>query len=140
MTVRFLYMKFIGFLLVILGFSYCMTSFYNFYDYIFGDVVIANSNIIIMGLGLLIPVYILVFGVYFYLYADKNITKINKFILVTSIAFIIVGMLCLILNNGIIRNKLFFVAQLVEFLHVSIGYSLIVLSILIMYGCIKYKY
>jgi len=133
-------MKFIGFLLVILGFSYCMTSFYNFYDYIFGDVVIANSNIIIMGLGLLIPVYILVFGVYFYLYADKNITKINKFILVTSIAFIIVGMLCLILNNGIIRNKLFFVAQLVEFLHVSIGYSLIVLSILIMYGCIKYKY
>ena len=115
-------MKFIGFLLVILGFSYCMTSFYNFYDYIFGDVVIANSNIIIMGLGLLIPVYILVFGVYFYLYADKNITKINKFILVTSIAFIIVGMLCLILNNGIIRNKLFFVAQLVEFLHVSIGF------------------
>ena len=140
MMVRFLYMKFIGFLVVVLGFSYCMTSFYNFYEYVFGKIVIASSNILLMSLGLLIPLYMLIFGIYFYFYADKNITKINKFIVSSAILFIGVGGLCLILKGTFLYDTLFFVAQIIEFLHISIGFVLLILGIMIVYGCIKYKY
>lgn len=140
MTARFLYMKFIGFLLVILGFSYCMTSFYNFYEYVFGKIAINNANVVIMSLGLLIPLYMLIFGVYFFLYADKNITKINKFILVSSIVFMALGIVCLFMKNNLVYKTLFAIAQVAEFLHISVGYSLIVLGVMIVYGCIKYKY
>lgn len=140
MVVRFIYMKFIGFLLVVLGFSYCMTSFYNFYEYVFGKIVIASSNVLLMSLGLLLPLYMLVFGIYFYFYADKNITKVNKFILSSSILFIVSGIVCLILKSPIIYKNMFFIAQTVEFLHISIGYVLLLLGIMITYGCIKYKY
>ena len=140
LTARFLYTKFVGFLMVVLGFSYCMTSFYNFYEYVFGKISIANSNVFIMMLGLLIPLYMFIFGIYFYLYADKNITKINKFILITALMFVIVGMLCLLLNNSIIYTNLFFIDQVTEFLHVSVGYSMIIMGIMMIYGCIKYKY
>lgn len=140
LTARFLYTKFVGFLMVVLGFSYCMTSFYNFYEYVFGKISIANSNVFIMMLGLLIPLYMFIFGIYFYLYADKNITKINKFILITALMFVIVGMLCILLNNTIIYTNLFFIAQVTEFLHISVGYSMIILGIMMIYGCIKYKY
>lgn len=139
-VVRYIYIKFIGFLLVILGFSYSMTSFYNFYDYVFGEIVIASSNIFIMSLGLLIPLYMLVFGIYFYFYADMNITKINKFIISSSIFFIIVGITSVILQNSIVYNNLFMIAQITEFLHISLGYVLVILGISIMIGCIKYKY
>ena len=54
---KYLYMKLLGLFIVIFGFSYCMTSFYNFYDYIFGVRTIANSNIYIMALGLIFPLY-----------------------------------------------------------------------------------
>ena len=138
--IRFIYMKLIGFLFVVLGFSYCMTSFYNFYDYIFGKIVIASSNIFFMSLGLLIPLYMLIFGIYFYFYADKNIVSINKFILVSAIIFIITGIVSLILKNSFIYDNLFIVAQVVEFLHISINYVLITLGIMLVYGCIKYKY
>lgn len=140
MMIRYIYMKFLGFLLVILGFSYSMTSFYNFYEYIFGDIVIASSNVIIMILGLLIPLYMLIFGLYFYFYADKDITSINKFILCSSIGCIIIGLVCLILKSNFVYTNLFFIAQVVEFLHVSIGYVLTILGIMNIYGCIKYKY
>lgn len=140
LTTRFLYSKFLGLLLVVLGFSYCMTSFYNFYEYAFGKISIANANILVMGLGLLIPLYMFIFGIYFYLYADRNITKVNKFILITALMLIIIGILCLFFNNSIIYTKLFFIAQITEFLHTSVGYSMIILGIMIIYGCIKYKY
>jgi len=140
MMVRYIYMKFIGFLLVILGFSYSMTSFYNFYEYVFGEIVIANANIIIMSLGLIIPLYMLVFGLYFYFYADTNITKINKFIFASSLAFMIAGSVCVILKNNNIYKIFFWLAQSVEFLHASLGYILLVLGGMMMYGCFKYKY
>jgi len=140
MMVRYIYMKFVGFLVVILGFSYSMTSFYNFYDYIFGKIVIASSNIFVMSLGLVLPLYMLVFGLYFYFYADTNITKINKFIISSSIFFIIVGIIIIILKTNMVYKNLFFIAQISEFLHFSLGYVLLVLGISIMLGCIKYKY
>ena len=140
MMVRFIYMKFIGFLLVVLGFSYCMTSFYNFYEYIFGNIVIASSNIFIMVLGLIIPLYMLIFGLYFYFYADKNITKVNNFIISSGILFIILGTLCLLLKGTILYEIIFFIAQIVEFLHISIGFVLLILGIMIVYGCFQYKY
>lgn len=133
-------MKFIGFLLVVLGFSYAMTSFYNFYEYVFGKVVIASSNIFVMGLGLLIPIYMLTFGIYFYFYADMNITKINKFILISGLSFIIAGILCIILKIKVIYQWMFFISQIVHFLHISLGYVLLVLGTMVIYGCIKYKY
>lgn len=68
---KFFYMKIVGLLWVIGGFSYSLTSFYNFYDYLFGNVSIANGNIVIMALGLIIPLYSFIFGVYFYFYTDK---------------------------------------------------------------------
>ena len=140
MMVRFIYMKFVGFLFVILGFSYSMTSFYNFYEYIFGEIVIANSNIFVMILGLIIPLYMLIFGLYFYFYADTNITKINKFIFTSSLVFIIIGIIFIILKNDAIYKVLFFMAQSVEFLHVSLGYILLGLGGSTMYGCFRYKY
>ena len=140
MMIRYIYMKFIGFLLVILGFSYSMTSFYNFYDYIFGNIIIASSNVFVMCLGLLIPLYMLVFGIYFYFYADTNITKINKFIFGSSIFLVVVGIINIILKTNVIYNNLFVLAQIAEFLHISLGYVLLVLGISIMIGCIKYKY
>ena len=140
MMIRYIYMKFIGFLLVVLGFSYSMTSFYNFYEYIFGEIVIASANVFVMSVGLLIPIYMLVFGIYFYFYADTNITKINKFIISSSVFFMIVGILNIILKSSIIYNNLFIVAQITEFLHVSLGYVLLLLGSSIMIGCIKYKY
>ena len=42
---KYVYMKLLGLILVILGFSYCMTTFSNFYAYIFGEVEIANANV-----------------------------------------------------------------------------------------------
>lgn len=140
MMVRYIYMKFIGFLFVILGFSYSMTSFYNFYEYVFGEIVIANANIFIMSLGLIIPLYMLVFGLYFYFYADTNITKINKFIFTSSLVFIIMGSICIILKNNNIYQLFFWLAQSVEFLHTSLSYILLVLGGMTMYGCFKYKY
>lgn len=138
--IRFIYMKLIGFLFVVLGFSYCMTSFYNFYEYIFGKIVIASSNIFLMSLGLLIPLYMLIFGIYFYFYADKNIVSINKFILISAVIFIITGIVSLILKNSFIYDNLFIIAQVIEFLHISINYVLITLGIMLVYGCVKYKY
>lgn len=140
MMVRYIYLKFIGFLLVILGFSYSMTSFYNFYDYIFGNIVIASSNVFVMSLGLLIPLYMLVFGIYFYFYADTNITKINKFIFGSSIFLMVIGIINIILKTSVVYNNLFVLAQIMEFLHWSIGYVLLTLGISIIVGCIKYKY
>lgn len=140
MMVRYIYMKFIGFLLVVLGFSYSMTSFYNFYEYIFGNITIASSNILVMMIGLLVPLYMLIFGIYFYFYADKNITSINKYIMCSAIAFLIIGIVCLILKSNFIYNYLFVLSQVFEFLHVSCGYVLVLLGAMIIYGCVKYKY
>lgn len=133
-------MKFLGFLLVILGFSYSMTSFYNFYSYLFGNVIIASANVVIMAFGLLVPLYMLIFGLYFYFYADTNITKINNYIFISSLSLLITGIVIIVLKNDIIYRNFFFIAQITEYLHVSFGYILTFLGIMIVYGCVKYKY
>ena len=115
--------------MVVIGFSYCMTSFYNFYGYLFGEVSIAGGNIYIMTLGLILPLYLFIFGIYFYFYSDKDFGKINPFILTSSI---------LMVSFGIIR---FFVSNMfMQFIHISFAYCLIILGILLLYGCKRYKY
>ena len=126
---KFIYMKLTGLLMVILGFSYSLTTFYNFYDYIFGDLEIANANIFVMSIGLLFPLYVFIFGIYFYFYSDKFLEKINPFIFFSGVSMFIVGIIRLVLSKGIM-----------QFIHFSFSFILIVLSILLIYGCRKYKY
>ena len=54
---KYIYMKLVGLILVILGFSYSITSFSNFYAYLYGDILVANANIYVMSIGLIIPLY-----------------------------------------------------------------------------------
>ena len=126
---KFIYMKILGLLMVILGFSYCLTSFYNFYAYLFGDLIIANANIYIMAIGLVFPLYTFIFGIYFYFYSDRYFDQINPFIFTSSIIMFIVGLTRLLINFGIM-----------QFLHFTFGYVLIILSILLICGCLRYKY
>lgn len=126
---KYFYMKILGLFMVIIGFSYSITSFYNFYSYIFGDTVIANANIYIMSIGLLFPLYTFIFGIYFYFYIDNRFDKVNPFILFSSVFILITGIIRLIMSSGIM-----------QFIHVSFSYVSIILSIFLIYGCIKYKY
>ena len=126
---KFLFMKTLALFMVVLGFSYSMTSFYNFYSYLFGITHIANGNTIIMALGLLFPLYTFIFGVYFYFYTDKDFASINPLILSSGISLLIFGISRIFINYGIM-----------EFIHFTFSYVIIVLSVLLIYGCIKYKY
>ena len=126
---KYIFMKLLGLILVIVGFSYSMTSFYNFYSYIFGDLQIANASIYIMSIGLLFPLYTFIFGIHFYFYVDREFAYINPFILTSGVGMLIVGIARLLLNNGIM-----------QFIHISFGYSIIILAILLIYGCIRFKY
>ena len=126
---KFIYMKLLGLLMVILGFSYCLTSFYNFYDYLFGKIAYANTNIYIMMIGLLFPLYTFIFGIYFYFYSDKFFAKINPFIMGSGVGLLIVGLMRLIISYGIM-----------QFIHFSFGYVLIFLASLLIYGCKRFKY
>ena len=126
---KFLYMKVLGLLMVILGFSYCLTSFSNFYAYLFGDLLLANANIYIMSIGLIFPLYTFIFGIYFYFYSDRFFAEINPFIFASGIMMFIVGIVRLFINNGIM-----------QFLHFSFSYVILSLSLLLIYGCIRYKY
>ena len=126
---KFFYKKIVGLLMVIAGFSYSLTTFYNFYDYIFGNQVIANANILIMSIGLLFPLYIFIFGIYFYFYQDREFGNVNPFIMITSIVMIIIGILRMIISNGIM-----------QFIHFSFAYVIVFLAILLFAGCKRFKY
>ena len=126
---KYLFMKLVGLLLVIVGFSYSMTSFYGFYDYIYGNYVIANANIYIMSMGLFFPLYTFIFGIYFYFYVDKHLEEINPLIFLSSIFFIMVGIIRLFMSNSIM-----------QFIHYSYYIPMIVLGIMLLAGCLKYKY
>ena len=126
---KFIYMKTVGLLLVIVGFSYSLTTFSNFYGYIFGDIMVANGNIYIMGLGLLFPLYTFIFGIYFYFYSDKFFANINPFILSSAISMFITGIVRIFVSDGIM-----------EFIHYTYSISIIISSILLTYGCFRYKY
>ncbi len=139
MNSRYLYLKFIGFLLTVFGFSYSLTSLYNLYDYLFGYRIINHASTFIMSLGILLPLYMLVYGLYFYLYTDRDITKMNKIIMISSIDLIIAGLFVIVFKIDFVHNTLFTVAQIFEFLHVSMGYITTILGAISLHACIKYK-
>lgn len=126
---KYIYMKLLGLILVILGFGYCITSFSNLYAYLYGDIVIANANVYVMSIGLIMPLYMFIFGIYFYFYVDKEFAYINPFIIISGIIMLTFGVVRLFVDNGIM-----------EFIHVSFAIVLIVSAILIICGCIRYKY
>ncbi len=136
---RYLYMKFLGLLLVIVGFSYSLTTFNNFFSYIFKTRIFAeNLNGFIISLGTIIPLYVFIFGVYFYFYTDFNITKINKFIFISNIIFFVIGVSMILFHELNFYSILLF--QIYEFIHFSFSPCIIILSILGIYGCFKYKF
>ena len=140
MNSRFFYMKFIGLLLVIIGFSYSITSFNNFFSFIFKTKIFnENLNIYMMSIGLIIPLYVFIFGVYFYFYTDFNITKISKFIFISYLLMLISSIFIFIIKEIFLINNLF-IFQIFEFIHISLSPCLIVMSLLGLYGCIRYKY
>lgn len=126
---KYVYMKLLGLILVVLGFSYCLTSFSNFYAYLFGDIEIANANIYLMTSGLFFPLYMFIFGVFFYFYTDKQFAYINSFILISGIVMTISGIVRIFINNGIM-----------QFLHQSFAFVSILMGILIVGGCLRFKY
>ncbi len=126
---KYVYMKLVGLTLVIVGFSYCLTSFSNFYGYLYGDIQIADANILLMSGGLAFPLYMFLFGVFFYFYTDKLPEKINMYILVSGIILCIGGILRLFMGHG-----------LMEFIHISFAFVLLLFGGLIIYGCYKFKY
>ena len=126
---KYVYMKLIGLMLVILGFSYSITTFSNFYAYLYGDIIIANANVYLMCIGLLLPLYMFIFGIYFYFYTDKEFAYINPFILMSGIGMILSGFLKMLTNSVVLI-----------FIHQSFSYVLILFGILLIIGCIRYKY
>lgn len=129
MMTKFTYMRIVSLFLVILGFGYSITSFSNFYAYLYGDIIIANANTLVMCVGLLFPLYMFIFGVFFYLYTDKDFSRINPIVLISGIGMSIAGIIRLIIASGIM-----------EFIHISFAYVLIILGLALVYGCIRYKY
>lgn len=140
MKSKFLYMKFLGLLLVIIGFSYSLTSFNNFFSFIFKTRIFnENLNIFLTSIGLIVPLYVFVYGVYFYFYTDFNIVKINKFIFISNLLFFIIGILMFLFKYlYTINNVLIF--QIFEFIHMSMVPCLVIVSLLGLFGCFKYKY
>lgn len=141
MKSRFLYMKFLGLLLVITGFSYSLTSFVNFFEFIFDEKIFMEAlNGYLASIGLIIPLAIFVFGVYFYFYTDFNITKISNLILGFNLAFLILGVSIIILKSVYSYQPSLMFVQLFSFLHTSIGYVLVLLSLMGLYGCFKFRF
>ncbi len=126
---KYVYMKLLGLVLVVVGFSYCLTSFSNFYAYLFGDIEIANANTYLMTSGLLFPLYMFIFGVFFYFYTDKQFAYINPFVLTSGI---------IMLGSGILR--LFISTGIMQFIHLSFAFVSILMGILIIFGCLRFKY
>ena len=133
-------MKFLGLLLVLIGFSYSITSFNNFFAYIFKTRIFdENLNIILMSLGLIVPLYTFIFGIYFYFYTDFNITKISKFLFISYLVLLIIG-ISMIYIHSLNSHTSFLILQIFEFIHISFAPIIIILSGLGLYGCYRYKY
>ena len=139
MTARYLYIKFTGFLLVILGLSYSITSFVNMFSYLYGNVIVHGSSTFMMILGTVIPLFIFIFGIFYFMYVDDNVTKINKKIFVCSIIMMVMGLFILLFKINYLYSHMFAVAQITYFLHFSLGFVSIILGAMVMYSCIKYK-
>ena len=135
-----MYILYLGLLLVIVGFSYSITSFNNFFSFIFKTRIFSeNLNIYLMSIGLIVPLYVFVYGVYFYFYTDFNIVKINRFIFISNLLFFIFGVLIILFKELYVLNNVL-ILQIFEFIHISMAPCLIILSLLGIFGCFKYKY
>ena len=140
MKSRFLYMKFLGLLFVLVGFSYSITSFNNFFGYIFDyKIFVENLNIYVMTIGLILPLYVFIYGIYFYFYTDFNITKINIFILLSNLSLLVIGAWMAIFTKTSGYFDFWFL-QIFAFIHPTFAYCLVFLSLMGIYGCFKYKF
>ena len=139
MTLKYLYMKLVGLLIVTIGFSYSITTFYNLFDVIFGDKKIpASYNIYVMGISVIFPLFVFIFGVFFYLYADFKVNKKSLWTLICIIIILIFGVVKILLTLPLFMTLPYH--YIFDFVHVSFGYVAIILSVLLVYGRIKYKY
>lgn len=137
MNARFIYMKLLGFMTVIIGFSYSLTSLYNFLEILFKHKLVANGvNIFISLLGLLFPIFIFVFGLFLYFYADITEKKNSKFVNISIIINFLISIICIIISMFNYRNL--FLEDLILLVHNSFGYLVLIINILCIYG--KYKY
>lgn len=139
MTVRNLLIKFIGFLLIVIGLTYSITSLNKFFAYLYGDITVSNGHTILMAIGIIIPLYIFIYGIFYFVYYDNDITRINKVMLNLSILIMVFGLLILLLKINYMVINLFGLSQIVYFLHPSLAYVSIVLGALSTFACIKYK-
>lgn len=135
MDFKFWYMKILGFFITIVGFSYCLTSFFNMFEVLLGNkIVVATNNVWVMCIGLIFPLFTFIFGVFFYFYADVWRNENNKIVLASIIMFFassIFNILLPIINEH---------ESLIAFIHPSFGYSILIIGIMLIYGKYKYKY
>ena len=131
MNLKFWYIKFVGLLLVTLGFGNSLIVFYKLFDVIFADkIILANTNLLVTGLGSIFPLFIFIFGMFFYFYCDIYQEKPKR---------LICGLKLLLMNDSLC-NAFGVVGHLLDFVHVSFAYGCLVLGLLLIYGHIKYKY
>ncbi len=139
MTARNLLIKFTGILLVVIGLTYSITSLNKLFSYLYGDIIVSNGNVVLMSIGIIIPLYIFIYGIFYFVYYDSDITKINKKMLILSFLIVIFGIIIMIFKLNYFVLNVFGISQIVYFLHPSLGYVSVVLGLLASYVCIKYK-
>ena len=136
---KYLYWKCLGLIDVIVGFAYSITTFNNFFEFIFKTRIFnENLNIFLLSIGLIFPLTWFILGIYFYLYFDFNLDKNNKFIYFFNILFLLFSLIILVFKILFVLKNVFLL-QIFEFIHISFAYCLLLLSSLGIYGCIKYK-
>lgn len=137
-NIKFLFMKFLGFLTVILGFSYSVTSLYNFFDVVINkSTVYETSNLIFAIIGIIFPLFIFIFGIFFYFYADNFDEKRRLWIFICTLLILLIGVLDLVCNLVTIDICIFHVF---DFLHITFMFVTLTMSIAYIYGMLKYKF
>ena len=125
--------------MTIIGFSYCLTSFFNFFEILLGNkIVVDGSNIWFMVIGLIFPLFIFIFGVFFYFYADSLANENNHKVLISIVLTIIISVINIILSIISISNDFF--EDILILVHPSFGYTALIIGVLLIYGKYKYKY
>ena len=92
-----------------------------------------------MSIGVIIPFYIFISGIFYFVYYDNDITAINKNMLILSFLIIIFGIIIMIFKINYLVLNMFGISQIVYFLHPSLGYVAVILGGLSTFVCIKYK-
>ena len=82
-----------------------------------------------MSLGLIFPLFMFVFGVFFYFYTDKQFAYINPIVFSSGTIMVVSGIIRLFISYG-----------LMQFLHISFGIVSIIMGFLVVMGCLRFKY